>query len=367
MSLPAPLLVYVNGHGFGHATRCIAVLQELWRIRPEQPVLIRTSAPPFLFGRGCAGPFRLLAGDVDPGTLQADPLTLDREASLAARHASQRRLELQVREEVARVRSERPAAVLGDIPPLAFEVAAALGIPGIALGNFSWDWIYEPYVEGRPEHAGLVEAMRRSYRRADRLLRLPFHAGMTAFREIEDIPLVVRHPVLEPAMVRRGLGIEAERRPVVLVSFGGFAAVRFAADFRPDPGEARFITFGDAIPGLPDDTIRLPVDHTHRHEDLVAAADAVITKPGYGTVAECFASRTPFLYTSREDFREYGVLVEAIERGGRARFLPRADLLRLSWRPHLEALLAERRPWEELRADGASVAAQRLLGFLGRS
>jgi len=361
MSDGGRLVFYVNGHGFGHATRCAAVIEEIWRIRPEQQVLVRTSAPAFLFRPLSSGPLRVLRGEVDPGTLQADPLTLDRPASLAARQKFQERLPLQVTAEVVLLRAESVALVVGDIPPLAFEVADALQVPGIALGNFSWDWIYEAYVAEQPEHELLVEAMRRSYRRAALLLRLPLHAEMDVFPRIEDIPLVVRRAARDRGATRAALGLARETRAVVLVSFGGFAAVRFGARTAPDPGPFRFITFGDGVPGLPADTVRLPVDHPYRHEDLVAAADAVITKPGYGTVAECLAARTPFLYTSRDDFREYDVLVREIARQAHAGFIGREDLLQIRWRAALEVLFSTPRPWADVRVDGAEVAARRLL------
>ncbi len=44
-----------------------------------------------------------------------------------------------------------------------------------------------------------------------------------------------------------------------------------------------------------------------RYEDLVAAVDIVITKPGYGIISECVANETALLYTSRGRFAEYEV------------------------------------------------------------
>ena len=35
--------------------------------------------------------------------------------------------------------------VVGDIPPLAFAAAARARVPSVALGNFTWDWIYGDY------------------------------------------------------------------------------------------------------------------------------------------------------------------------------------------------------------------------------
>lgn len=361
----APALAYyINGHGFGHATRSIAILNALWGESPGQPVLVRTDAPDFLFRKSCEGPYRLLPGTVDPGTIQADPLHLDREASVEARarwHGDLPRRAVEERELLA---EEHVGLIAGDIPPLAFEAAAALDVPSVALGNFSWDWIFEPYLAGSSRGAELLTAMRGAYRRADLLLRMPLHGEMTAFREVEDIPHVVRPARTDAATIRRALGVPEERRPLVLVSFGGFAAVRFREEARPDPGPFRFVTFGEVLPGLPEDTVCLPVDHAFRHEDLVAAADAVIMKPGYGTIAECLASRTPFLYTSRDDFREYEVLIRGVREQARCRFVPRDDLLSLRWGEHLEALLADPRPWAPVRTDGAAAAAARLLRFL---
>ncbi len=45
-----------------------------------------------------------------------------------------------------------------------------------------------------------------------------------------------------------------------------------------------------------------------RYEDVVRAVDVVVTKPGYGIIAECLANDTALLYTSRGHFIEYDVL-----------------------------------------------------------
>ena len=353
------LVYYIDGHGFGHATRSLAILREIGRRRPDARILVRTSAPSHLFLEEPRAPVELLPGITDPGTVQADPLTLDVEDSLRAREQFQATLAERVREETARLSGEKVALVAGDIPPLAFEVAAALNVPSVALGNFSWDWIYEPLVG--EAGAALVSGMRRSYSHATLLLRMPFHGEMSAFRRVEDIPHVVRMPRRGRDDVRAELGLQSEGRPVILVSFGGFQAVQFSSAASPELGDYRFIVAGGGPGGLPGDTVFLRPDHGHSHEDLVGACDAVISKPGYGTVAECLATRTPLLYTEREHFREFPVLVEGIRRFLHGEFLPRRDLLELRWGSHLDALLGRGFSWPPVRVDGAEVAAARLL------
>jgi L-arabinokinase len=46
-----------------------------------------------------------------------------------------------------------------------------------------------------------------------------------------------------------------------------------------------------------------------RYADLVAAADVVISKPGYGIVSECIANGTALLFTRRGHFIEQEVFV----------------------------------------------------------
>ncbi len=101
---------------------------------------------------------------------------------------------------------------------------------------------------------------------------------------------------------------------------------------------------------------------------MVAACDAVLTKPGYGIVADCLANRAPVLYTDRGPFREYPVLAAALERLGPARYVPSADVRRGWVGPHLDALLSAPHQWQPLRLDGASAIADELARFVrGRS
>ena len=101
-----------------------------------------------------------------------------------------------------------------------------------------------------------------------------------------------------------------------------------------------------------------------KYEDLVAAADVVVSKPGYGIVSECVANRTPFLYTSRGRFAEYEVMLAEMPRMLRCRHIEQEDLLAGNWRDAIEALLAQEEPPERPRVDGASVVAAAILGML---
>ena len=355
------LVLYTSSHGFGHAVRCAGLCRALLTQLPELRIVVRTMAPAWIFPQGV----QVEACAIDVGVVQRDSLTIDARATLE-RYAERLADEPAVIEaEAARLRQLGARVVVADVPSAAFEIAARAGIPGIALANFSWDWIYEPFVEQAPEHAPLIEHIQAQYRQASLLLRLPFHDGLDVFPTIEDVPLLARRSNADRTETRRRLGLPLDA-PLVLMSFGGHGGATFDADRLANLHEYAFVATASQSSG-PQTATRQgenlflvpPLDETY--VDLLAACDVVVTKPGYGIVADLIANRTPALYVSREGFREEPVLVRALETEARAVPLAREALDALDLRPALEQLAALDRPWTERPLDGAEVAARRIL------
>ena len=98
--------------------------------------------------------------------------------------------------------------------------------------------------------------------------------------------------------------------------------------------------------------------------DAVAAADAVITKPGYGIVSDCLANGTPMIYTERGQFREYPALVDEMRRELTTVHMDLNDLWEGKWEESLKSISSLPRKKPQLRTDGAEVAAGKILEFL---
>lgn len=315
----------------------------------------------------------------DTGVVQVDSLTVDVERSVRRAEAFHRDLAGHAGREAAFLRAAGAAAVVGDIPPLAFEAAAMAGIRSIAFGNFTWDWIYQGYGQSIAVDPDLVSTIQRAYAHASLALRLPMAGGFEPMRGVvRDVPFVARQSRRDPNQIRRALGIR-EDGPLVLMSFGGYGLADF--DARPLGATDRytFVTT-DSPAGVPatdngspagwdaanivrlDD--RAMYRSGYRYEDLVRAADAVVTKPGYGIIAEAVANQTAILYTSRGAFAEYDVLVREMPRFARCRFISRADLLAGRWDPHLDRLLAQPPAPEAASTDGAREVASIIGEFL---
>jgi L-arabinokinase len=349
---------YITGHGFGHATRTVAVALAAAERLPGVRLSLLTTVPEWLFRLSLPVPWTLRPVALDVGVVQQDAIRLDGRATLAAYAALLARLPALVDAEAAQLRRERVDLIVADIPPAAFAVARRLGVPAVGISNFTWDWIYQDYLADAPGHHDVLAAIRNDYAGADLCLRLPFHGPCDAFPVVRDIPMVARRSRRARQDIRRQLGLNGGR-PVVLISFGGFEVQ--GIDFQRVERLAEFQFLTTQAPPRPVRNVRVLPLGSVPYEDLVALADVVITKPGYGIVSECLANRTRVCYTPRGQFAEYPCLQEGLQRYGVAEALPTADFLAGDWGRSLHAVLARPAAWTELPADGAAVAAEALL------
>jgi len=363
------LLFYISGHGFGHASRDIQVINALARRVPGLRVVLRTMVPEWFLRASLEPRVEIIPGDTDSGVVQPDSLSID-EAGTARRAAAfYARFDERVAREAELIRSLEPTLVAGDIPPLAFAAAAAAGVPSVAISNFTWDWIYGGFPDFDTLAPGVRAVIARANAQATHTLRLPFAGGFAAMRQIEDVPLVTRRSTLTKGETRGRLGLDHER-PIVLATFGGHGgnipleraaeSARFtvmATDYEVDshltPHPNLRVVCGEEMR-------RLGLTYT----DLLAASDVVATKLGYGIVSECLANGVALLYTLRGRFIEQDVFMREMPAVMRSLHIDTADLRDGRWAERVEALLAQPWPAPPPSADGAEVVAGRMMDFV---
>jgi len=210
-------------------------------------------------------------------------------------------------------------------------------------------------------------------------LRLPLSGGFESFSNVKDIPFIARHAKKTREEVCKTLKIPADK-PLVLSSFGIYGLPALDTDVLSKFKKYTVITTATVpLSRARKDTPTIEKKGTFisineeamydagvRYEDLVGAADAVVTKPGYGIIAEAIANDTAILYTSRGHFPEYEILVEEMPKYLRAAFFSHDDLFNGKWEPHLDKLLAQPKPKKKPDTNGADVAAEILLKALDK-
>jgi len=362
------ILFYVSGHGYGHATRTSEVLRALVAEQPDWTIHVRSNVPPHLMAGIGRVEYHPSSESLDPGVVEeADSLGVDIAATLeqVQRHYGCR--EERVASEARWVADHDISLIVADFPPLAGQVAAASGVPCVGLGNFTWNWIYEPFFgDGAPRH--LLSWIRDSYAPMACWLRLPFSHSEEgeSIRRVVDVPLVARRPRREPADVLRQLNIDpADGRPRIVLAMRGRIppTVRAAvADANPD---WLFLHFDDRNVGSRGNERAVTLTGDLLFTDVLNACDAAVSKFGYGMVSECITARKRLLCPPRRSFREDEIFEREVHRQLRLARISRDDFLAGRWSQPLGQLLEAPVIEPTLAVNGAEVCAREIVRIAG--
>lgn len=280
-----------SAHGFGHVTRQHALAGSL--LAAGHDVTVFSAAPPALYvaaPEGCHHRHWV----VDVGIAQRDSLTADIPQTLTRlqQHCSTSAID-----DLAAALREFDRVVV-DVAPMGLEAARRAGVPAVAVGNFSWPWIYEHI----PDLQSWVTPLR-NWQHAHPAISLWPGPGLSA-TEFSDV------------VFGGVLGREAEPFPLpegsILVSLGGFAVADVDRLLPQLAGITWVLAPPMENPNRPD-CLYLP---GVPYPSLVAGAQMVLTKPGYGIFVEAALGQTRILWLPRTWFPESPHVVAAMaERG----------------------------------------------------
>lgn len=202
--------------------------------------------------------------------------------------------------------------VLCDISVLGLVVARRANIPSILVENFTWDWIYAGYVEADERFQRFIDYLRPLYHTAT--LRIQAEPICVPVEGALKVPVLARPIRTNPEITRQALGVPITA-PLVMCTMGGIPG---EFSFIPALREQRDIFFilagTETSQTLPNNVRAIPHSTHLYHPDLVAAADAVVGKVGYSTVAEAYYGRTQFLYIPRRRFAESKTMERFVSR-----------------------------------------------------
>jgi len=301
------LYTAITNHGFGHATRTASVLAELQQRSPDIKLIIATTAPRWLLEEYIEGDFVYHPRVFDVGVIQIDSLQVDREATLDVWQQIYHQQSHLIEDEVKFLQEHQVDLIFGDIPPMVAEIAKAAKIPCWMAGNFGWDFIYRDW---GGKFIDLADRLSETYSHCDRLFRLPFAEPMSSFSNIEDVGLTGAKPKYSAEYLRGKFNLDSDR-PTALLTFGGLSLQSIPYQNLANFPDWQFITFDRESPDLPNLT-KANCDRL-RPVDLMVVCDRLVTKPGYGTLAEALRVGVPVVCLTREGFLEAETLIAGVK------------------------------------------------------
>lgn len=347
------LASFVSPHGFGHAARTSAILRACAENNPDFQVQIFTRVPRWFFDESIEGLFDYHETHCDVGFVQRSALEFDFPGTLQALTAFipfERRL---IADLAGRIVRAGCSAVLCDISPLGIAVAHAARLPSILIENFTWDWLYEPLQAEFPAIERYRALLRQTFAGATHHIQtLPICVPSERAHLVS--PPVARSPRRKRAEVRRQLGVQSDQR-MILITMGG---VRQPMPFLSQLKKLSHVTFlitGSVQDHWHDNLIQIAQDTRVYVPDLLHAADAVIAKLGYGTVAEVWTLGKPMAYVAR-NFRESASLKDFVDREIPSFEITADSFHRGDWIDRIGELLSLAAPEGERRSGAAAIA-----------
>lgn len=365
MSPVSPVIYYITAHGYGHGVRSCDILRTFARRYPERPLLLVTDLPEsFLRNRLPGVQMQVRQASFDVGMVQLDSIKVDVDATLERVAELMRHREQRVADETRWLEEQQPALVQCDIPSIPLEAAARLDLPRLAISNFSWDWIYSPFVERDARWTEHIASFEEGYRQADFLMRLPFAGDMSVFPKAVDVPLVAQPGIPRRADLARTYGLPLDKT-WALLSFSTLDLPPGALREMSSNPDLCFLTVKPlewSVPGF------YAIDRRQfTFSDVLASCDVVVTKPGFGVVSECIVNNKPICYADRSDFIEYPILVRGIEQYLQHAHLPSQELYRGVVSEYVRACLQAPPPVDHLPAQGDEVVCDLMHRHLSTS
>ncbi|MCA3132718.1 MAG: hypothetical protein ACK5YW_15860 [Betaproteobacteria bacterium] len=359
MSRAPHLVVDISPHGFGHAAMTMPVLSALVQCHPGLRLTVRAGAPHAWLRPQLPVGTSLLPTAPDLGMAMHHALGVDVPASMRWYRALFAEWDRHLGDAAAALVALEADAVLSNVGFLPLAAAAHAGIPAAAFCCLNWADVLAHYASAEADCGALVAWLRALYGAADVFLAPAPSMPMDWLPNRVAVPPVARLGRDCRQALRRRLGASEDDR-VVLLSLGGVA---FPVD----------VSLWPALPGVKV-VAGMPVMGAHPQVypaadlqmswiDLLASSDAVLTKPGYGTVTEAACNGIPVLYLPRQDWPEEPHLLAWLRQHGRCGEVPREALAQGRFHTFLPGLLSQPSPLRP-RPNGVRQTAVHLADWL---
>lgn len=297
------IIFYLSDHGFGHASRNIPIIKSLLSSNESLNVIVKTG---FFQGKFIESNFlgesrlSVIKESMDVG-LVLKPMSFEIDAPRLESRVWEyvQSWDERITKEIEFLSSLQPDLIVSDIVPWVFHAANKLQIKSVLMTNFTWVEIYKEYLS-----LPLVKAYQDSYALADEVLIYDL-SGVhmkEQFIKYDEVSLCARRfDLLAVAEIQ-----SQYNQPLVFVSVGRSVDLMEEMDVSNEPYHF-IVTEGIQLVG--ENVTYLPKE-TPNTQDYILASEFVITKAGFGTLAEALLAKKKIAVIERNSIAEDRATVE---------------------------------------------------------
>jgi hypothetical protein len=331
---------FVSSHGFGHATRTVAILRTLTSTNPGLTVDLFSTLPDWFWTENLSPDISYQAHqlETDVGLVQKSPFEHNLNQSIE-RLESFLALQDPALEDARKILGEsKPEFILCDVSPLGLALGKEMRIPTVLLENFTWDWIYDPYLKKDSRFRPIIQKLRKLFLSAE--LRIQTEPICERMEEHPLVPPIFREFNEPPERILDRLGLPHRNR-YLLVTTGGIPHDFSFLEKLKVRTDLNFVITGN-FPQFErtENLILLPHRSGFHFPDLVRASNGVVGKVGYGTVAETWGAQVPLFAVYRENFRESKPVKKFVERAMPSLEASQTDFLEGTWIDRIDEFLS---------------------------
>jgi len=306
------LLVCISAHGFGHLAMTAPVLNKISKLYNIK-LTIRTKLPEPLIRELVTVEAVIINEVADFGMVMKNAFEVDLEKSKKKYSEFHYNWDKQVEKEMRSLEQFEPDLILSNAPYLTLAAAGKLHIHCLGYCSLNWADIFQSYFGNDSlETKIIVREMREAYNAADFFISPEPSMPMDWANNVKNIGPVARVGKNVKTEICKRLAI-ADSTRVVLVAPGG-VKTDVPVNAWPQAKNIHWIVSWDHFSGRSD--ISCVKDIGFIFNDILTSCDAVITKPGYGTVTDTVCNNIPALYVCRGDWAEEEFLVNWWEQKG---------------------------------------------------
>ncbi|MDP7978351.1 glycosyltransferase [Bacillus sp. WLY-B-L8] len=296
-------VIYISEYGFGHATRCIALIREMLSVRKDiQIIVCHSFALDFIRESLKEYAGRVIFHDVETDVgyiLKEHSLELDGETLQKVCKEFCTGLPEKIENEVAFLSSFQIECIVSDISPIAFEIAEKLAVPSIGISNFTWYTAYENilsqdllqifhYMYEKMDYFYSLAGNKEKYWAKEETFSFNFYSRRINALEVNRIQKEL-NPSGTKKIIFIPLGMKIDIGDITELSLWDYKEFVFIISSNMDVKHPN--------------VHKIPDDYTES-QNYVAVADCVVSKAGWGTVSEAVVYGKPLVIIDRKGMNE---------------------------------------------------------------